>query len=75
MQATLIWHLQEILKVCAVRTLQFKDLGLVVKIYFNIDLVQWWDRDFSHGNSYIFYEVDNSYEFIRPHSKDLVWFV
>ncbi len=29
----------------------------------------------SHGNSYIFYEVANSYEFVRPHSYDLVRFV
>ncbi len=27
---------------------------------------------FSHGNSYIFYEVANSYEFIRPHSYNVV---
>ncbi len=25
----------------------------------------------SHGNSYVFYEVANSYEFVRPHSYDL----
>ncbi len=29
----------------------------------------------SHGNSYIFYEVANSYEFVRLHSYDLVRFV
>ncbi len=29
----------------------------------------------SHGNSYVFYEVANLYEFVRPHSYDLVWFV
>ncbi len=29
----------------------------------------------SHGNSYIFYKVANSYEFVRPHSYDLVRFV
>ncbi len=29
----------------------------------------------SHGNSYVFYEVANLYEFVRPHSYDLVRFV
>ncbi len=29
----------------------------------------------SHGNSYVFYEVANSYEFVRLHSYDLVRFV
>ncbi len=29
----------------------------------------------SHGNSYVFYEVANSYEFVRPHLYDLVRFV
>ncbi len=29
----------------------------------------------SHGNSYVFYEVANSYEFVRPHSYDFVRFV
>ncbi len=29
----------------------------------------------SHGNSYVFYEVANLYEFVRPHLYDLVWFV
>ncbi len=29
----------------------------------------------SHGNLYVFYEVANSYEFVRPHSYDLVRFV
>ncbi len=29
----------------------------------------------SHDNSYIFNEVANSYEFVQPHSYDLVWFV
>ncbi len=26
----------------------------------------------SHGNSYVFYEVANFYEFVRPHSYDFV---
>ncbi len=29
----------------------------------------------SHGKSYVSYEVANSYEFVRPHSYDLVRFV
>ncbi len=28
----------------------------------------------SHGNSYIFYEVANSYEFVRPHSYKFIRF-
>ncbi len=29
----------------------------------------------SHGYSYVFYEVANSYEFVRPHSYDFVRFL
>ena len=29
----------------------------------------------SHGNSYIFYEVANSYEFVRPHSYKFIRFL
>ncbi len=29
----------------------------------------------SHGNSYVFYEVANSYEFVRPHLYNFVRFV
>ncbi len=31
----------------------------------------WGNPTLSHGNSYVFYELANSYEFVRPHSYDL----
>ncbi len=39
-----------------------------------------WQRDqddptLSHSNAFVFYEVANSYEFVRPHSYDLVRFL
>ncbi len=38
----------------------------------NIHWIYIWEfPTLSHGNSYVFYEVANSYEFVRPHSYDL----
>ncbi len=41
-----------------------------IKVFSNPDLSTW-----SHGNSYIFYKVANSYKFVWPHSYEFVWFL
>ncbi len=47
---------------------------IILSHYFR-SLNKWEAPTQSHGNSYVFYEVANSYEFVRPHSYDLVRFV
>ncbi len=35
----------------------------------------WEKTTWSHGNSFILYEVANSYEFVRPHLYEFIWFL
>ncbi len=52
-------------------------LGIALRHIFLIKLSWCFERcpTLFHGNSYIFYEVANFYEFVPPHSYDLVWFL